>query len=148
MSSTTVWIPIVGTITSAVMVVLVVFFVTRGRQRRLEAQVQMQSKLIDRFGSAPELISFLQSPAGQQFVAGVQSAPAALTRDRIASGFTRAVVLTCLGISFLLLTFLYEKDWAVPAAIVFSLGIGYFIATFISYKMTIPSTQSGDVVRS
>jgi len=131
-----VWIPIVGILASSSMVVLVVFFVTRGRQRRLEAQVEMQTKLIDRFGSAPELVSFLHSPAGRQFVTGVQTAPDVLTRERILSGFTRAVVLSMLGLAFLFLTFLYDHDWAVPASIVFSLGIGYFLATLISYKLS------------
>jgi hypothetical protein len=131
-----VWIQIVGTLASSAMVVLVVYFVTRGRQRRAEAQVQMQMKLIDRFGSAPELVSFLHSPAGRQFVTGVQGAPDVLTRERILGGFTRAVVLSTLGLAFLFLTFLYDKDWAVPASIVFSLGIGYFLATLISYKLS------------
>jgi hypothetical protein len=131
-----VWIPIVGILSSSTMVILVVFFVTRGRQRRVEAQVEMQTKLIDRFGSAPELVSFLHSPAGRQFITGVQTAPDVLTRERILSGFTRAVVLSTLGLAFVFLTFLYDKDWAVPASIVFSLGIGYFLATLISYKLS------------
>jgi hypothetical protein len=152
MEETMVWIPIIGIIASSTMVVLVVLFVTRGRQRRVEAQVEMQSKLIDRFGTAPELIDFLQSPAGRQFITGVQSAPAVLTRERIMSGFTRAIVLSSLGLAFLFLTFFYDKDWAVPASIVFALGIGYFIATFISYKLSAkmggelaPSLRTSDV---
>lgn len=130
-----IWIPIIGILASSAMVVLVVFFVTRGRQRRVEAQVEMQTKLIDRFGSAPELVSFLHSPAGRQFITGVQGAPDVLTRERILSGFTRAVVLSSLGLAFLGLTF-YDEDWAVPAAIVLALGIGYFLATLISYKLS------------
>ncbi len=136
MEENLVWIPIIGILSSSAMVILVVYFVTRGRQRRVEAQVEMQTKLIDRFGSAPELVNFLHSPAGRQFVTGVQSAPEVLTRERILSGFTRGVVLSTLGLAFLFLTFLYDKDWAVPASIVFSLGIGYFLATLISYKMS------------
>ena len=31
---------------------------------------------------------------------------------------------------------MYDKDWSVPAAIVFALGVGYFVATFIAYKLT------------
>lgn len=156
MESTMVWIPIIGTLASCAMVVLVVFFVTRGRQRRVEAQVQMQAKLIDRFGSASELISFLQSPAGRQFITGVQSAPEVLTRERIMTGFTRAIVLTMLGLAFLFLTFLYDDDWAVPASIVFALGVGYFLATYISYKLSAkvhagelaPSMSAGDIHQS
>lgn len=136
MDSGMIFIPIIGTICSTVMVVMVVWLVTRSRQRKAEVQVEMQSKLIDRFGSAPELIQFLQSPAGQQFVSGVQSAPALLTRERVLTGFTRAIVLTTLGVAFLVLTFWYERDFAVPAAILFSLGIGYLVATLVSYKLS------------
>jgi hypothetical protein len=148
METTMVWIPIIGTLASCAMVVLVVFFVTRARQRRVEAQVQMQVRLIDRFGSAPELTAFLQSGAGRQFITGVQTAPEVMTHERILSGFTRAVVLTCLGLAFLFLTFLYDNDWAVPASIVFSLGIGYFVATYIAYKLSSKSSQTGQTEAS
>jgi hypothetical protein len=130
------WIPIVGILSSSAMVVLVVYFVTQGRSRRVQAQVEMQSRLIDRFGSAPELVQFLHSPAGREFVAGVQGAPAALTRDRLMSGFTRAIVLTSLGAAFLFLNFTFEDDFAVPAAILLFLGIGYLVATLVSYKLS------------
>jgi hypothetical protein len=129
-------IPIVGMISSSVTVVLIVYFVTKARQRRVEAQVEMQSRLIDRFGTAPELVQFLHSPAGRTFVTGVQGAPAALTRERLMSGFSRAIVLTMLGVGFLFLTFYSNEDWAVPAAIVLFLGIGYLIATYVSYKLS------------
>jgi hypothetical protein len=130
-------IPIVGIIFSSVTAVFIVYFVTRARQRRVEAQVEMQNRLIDRFGSAPELISFLQSPAGRQFVAGVQIAPATVARDRIISGFSRAIVLTMLGLAFLALMFWADSDGlAFPAAILLSLGIGYFLATFLAFRLS------------
>jgi hypothetical protein len=131
------WIPIIGIIASSAMVVWVVALVTGARTRRVQAQVEMQSKLIERFGSAPELVEFLHSPAGRQFVAGVQGAPAALTRERIMSGFTRAIIMTALGLSFVFIAFFdNDDDWIIPAAIVFSLGIGYLIATFVTYRFS------------
>lgn len=129
------WIPIVGIVASSVMVVLVVSVVTRSRQARVEAQVQMQSKLIERFGSAPELVQFLHSPAGQQFVNGVNSAPTLFARERIVSGFTRGIIMTALGMGFVVINiFLDDSGWLIPAAIVFSLGLGYLIATFVTYR--------------
>ena len=130
------WIPIVAIITNCAMVVLIVFFVARSRQRRFEVHAQVQQKLIDRFGSAPELIEFLQSPAGREFVTGVQSAPMVLARERIASGFSRSIVLSMVGAAFLALTFFYDEDWAIPAAILFSLGLGYLVATIVSYRLS------------
>jgi peptidoglycan/LPS O-acetylase OafA/YrhL len=130
-------IPIIGILSSSAMVVLIVWLVTNSRQKRVEAQVQMQAKLIERFGSSPELIDFLQSPAGRQFVAGVQGAPVALTRERIMSGFTRAIIMTALGLAFVFIAFFdRDEDWIIPASIVFSLGIGYLIATFVTYRFS------------
>ncbi len=129
-------IPIIGILANSVMVVLIVYFVSRARTRRLEVQVEMQSRLIDRFGSAAELVQFLQSPAGRDFVTGVQIAPAILTRERLLTGFSRAIILTMIGAAFLWLTFFVEEHFAVPAALLFCLGLGYLIATFVSYKLS------------
>jgi len=142
------WIPIVAILSSFGTAVLVVYFVTRARQRRVELQAEMQSKLIDRFGSAPEMVGFLQSPAGREFVAGVQTAPALLTRERILGGFTRSIVLTFLGIAFLFLTFWEDNDFVVPAAILLSLGIGYFLATVVSWRLSSTLSHTEDVSRA
>lgn len=129
------FIPIIGILSSTAMVIFVVAIVSHNRSRRAQVQAEVQTKLIDRFGSAPELISFLQSSAGRQFVNGVQSAPAVYVRERVIAGFSRAIVLTMLGIALTLLTFFYEDHFAVPAAIVFCLGIGYLIAAWVSLRL-------------
>jgi hypothetical protein len=139
------YIPIIGMLSSTAMIVLIVYFVTRARQRKAEVQAEVQSRLIDRFGTAPELIQFLQSPAGREFVSGVQSAPAHYARERIMAGFSRSIVLSTLGAAFLILTFAYDDDFAVPAAILFSLGIGYLLATMVSYKLS-ARMLGGDVL--
>jgi hypothetical protein len=141
-------IPILGILSSSTMVVLIVYFLSRGKARRAEVQAEVQGRLIDRFGSAPELIQFLQSPAGRQFVAGVQSAPAALARERIMSGFSRAIILATLGLAFLGLTFFYgdeDNPLAFFTAIFLALGVGYLIATWVSYKLS-QKMLGGDVL--
>ncbi len=129
-------IPVIAILSSFTAAILIVFFVTRARQRKMEIQAEVQSKLIDRFGTAPELIDFLQSPAGKQFVSGVNSVPAILSRERILNGISRSIITTMLGAAFLALTFFYDNDFAVPAAILFSVGVGYLIATVVSYRLT------------
>ena len=142
-------IPIISVISSSVMIVLIVYFITRSRARRAEVQAEVQTRLIDRFGTAPELVEFLQSPAGRQFVSGVQSAPEALTRERVLSGFTRAIILSMLGLAFVVLTFFYGMDHDNPlpffAAIFLALGIGYLLATFVSWRLS-KHLHGGDVL--
>ncbi len=130
-------IPIVGILASFTAAVLIVYFITRAKQRRAELQAEMQSRLIDRFGSGPELAAFLQSPAGKQFVGSVQAAPALMTRERVLGGFTRSIILTALGAAFMFIAFWDHDDgWVIPAAILLFLGVGYFIATVVSYKLS------------
>jgi hypothetical protein len=139
-------IPVIGILASSVVAVLIVALVTRSRQRRVEAQVQMQSKLIERFGSAPELVQFLHSPAGRQFVTGVSGAPTMFARERIISGFSRAIIMTALGASFVFLAaFQGERGWIVPAAVVFALGLGYLIATFVTYRFAAKFAESDNL---
>ncbi|HET7433347.1 MAG TPA: hypothetical protein VFN10_01405 [Thermoanaerobaculia bacterium] len=129
------WIPLVGIICSFGATVWIVALVTRSRARRAEVHAQVQAKLIDRFSSAPELIEFLRSPTGREFVTGVQSAPVAMARERIMRGLTSAIILTMLGIAFVTMTFVVSRHFAVPAAILFCLGVGYLISTFVSMRL-------------
>jgi hypothetical protein len=131
------WIPIVSVITSSIMVVFIVALVTKSRERRLESQMQMQTRLIDRFGSSNELAAFLQSPAGRQFVTGVSAVPRMFARERIVAAFTRAIILTSVGVAFVMIALIQgDSDWYTPAAIVFSLGLGYLMAAVVTWRFS------------
>jgi hypothetical protein len=54
-------------------------------------------------------------------------------------------VLISLGAAFLYLNLTWEDDFAIPAAILLFLGIGYLIATFVSYKLS--EKLMGETVR-
>jgi hypothetical protein len=122
----------------AVVTVIALVF-ARSRQRRAELQVEVQSKLIDRFGSAPELIDFLQSDAGRQFVEGFQNAPRYTAREKILSGVRRGIITTLVGIGFLII-FAADThdnvDFLIPACVVVSLGLGFFLSTWASMKLS------------
>ena len=51
-------VPIFGIVFGTVSSLAIVWVIGRTRQRRYEVQAQVQTKLIDRFGSTPELIDF------------------------------------------------------------------------------------------
>lgn len=129
-------IPLVAIIANVIMVVLIVYFVTRTRQRRAELQVEMQSRLIDRFSSPAELVQFLHSDAGRNFMTGVEASSTQATRNKLMSGFNRAIILLCLAAAFLFIAiFNGEEDAYVAMALLGALGLGFLIATFVSYKL-------------
>ncbi len=127
-------IPILGMLLGFGMVIVLIMVVTRARQRRQELQAELQGKLIERFGSTPDLINFLQSAAGREFVMGVQQGPIKYTRERIISGFRRSIVLSALGAALTLLT-LVDRDFLPFGLIVLFLGLGYLGATMVSMKL-------------
>jgi hypothetical protein len=137
-NSVWVMVPIVSVTGFYIMVALVVWAVSRGREARAKMQAEVQTRMIDKFSSAPEFISFLQSDAGKQFAATFEEVPRAHARDRILGGVTRSLVLTILGLGFLAicLTEARESGFIIAGCILLSLGLGYIIATVISYRLS------------
>ena len=135
-------IPLLGMLMSFVIVGVIVLAVSRSRLRRLELQAEVQSKLIEKFGSSAELFAFLQSPTGKQFVNGVQTGNAVHLRDRMLAGYSRAIVLSFLGAAFLALWLITNtRGLAWPGVLLFALGLGNLVATWTTAKLS----QSGEV---
>src|SRR6266536_5874885 len=87
------------------MVAFIVWAKANARAQQARYNADVQTKLIERFGSGPELIEFLKSSEGQQFATGISKLPKLAARDRVVGGFTRAIFLTFLGLAFLALMF-------------------------------------------
>src|SRR5512141_1051508 len=97
------WIPLITILGMFALIIVGIVASAQTRQRRAELQAQVQSKLIDRFSSAPELIDFLKSPTGQEFVSGVRSQQTAVVTRRTLGSIRAAVFLAVLGGGFLVL---------------------------------------------
>jgi len=136
----TVWIlvPIVSVAGFYLMVAVIVWGVSQTKRARHKLQAEVQTRMIDKFSTAPEFINFLQSDAGKQFASTFEEVPKAHARDRILGGITRSVVLTLLGLGFLAicLTEAREEGFIIAGCILLALGLGYIIATVISYRLS------------
>ena len=129
--------PMVVSLGFFAMIVWIVWLGTNAKNRRAQAQAEVQSKLIDRFGSAKEFIDFLQSPAGRQFVTGVEVTSTLYARDRIVSGFGKGIVLSLLGLGFLAIwIFDDNRGFLYPGFILLGLGAGFFLSTLLSLKLS------------
>lgn len=133
-------------------VVVIFIMVMRTRRRRLELQAEVQSKLIDKFGTAQELVDFLHSRAGREFVSGVQSGVSGVAREKVASGFKRSILVSALGLAFLVLWGVTGQDGlAYPGVLLLALGLAYFGASYVSLKMTaadVPPASSASPTRT
>jgi hypothetical protein len=131
-----VFIPLLGMLLSFGLAIAIVVIVTRARQRRLEIQADLQSKLIEKFGSTSELITFLESSAGRQFVNGVQNTRT-IARNVMAVGIRRAIIVSFLGAGFIVLWLITDLNGlAWPGVLLLSLGVGYYVAATVTSRMT------------
>jgi hypothetical protein len=107
----------------------------RTRQRALHAEVQQH--LIDKFTNAPEFVEFLSSDIGKEFLAGVDKMPSLLARDRIVGGFSRGIITSLVGLGFLAIWLLdNNRGFLYPGFIVLGLGLGFFLSTLASLKLS------------
>jgi hypothetical protein len=112
---------------------------TRARQRKAELQAETQAKLIDKFGSSPELASFLGTEEGRRFLTGVEAAPVIMAQEKVLAGIRKAVVLSFIGGAFLALCIPYStrnEGFLIAGGLLFALGAGYFVAAMISMRLS------------
>lgn len=132
-----VFMPMIISIAFFGMIVWIVWLSTNAKNKRAEAQTLVQTKLIERFGTSKEFIEFLQSPAGQQFVSGVEVTTALYARDRIIRGFGTGIVMSLLGLGFLAIwLFDHNGGFIYPGFILLGLGAGFFLSALVSLKMS------------
>jgi hypothetical protein len=121
------------------LIAFVVVAISRGRQRRAELQAEVQTKLIDRFGTAQELIDFLQSEPGRRFVSGFHNAPRYATGNKLLGGMRRGIITSLLGVGLLAIFAADVRgNWGFiyPGCIILALGLGFFLSTYVSMRLS------------
>ncbi len=132
MDAVALWVPIISIVGSFAMIIAVVWLVTRSRQRAAQYRADVQLKMLDRFGSATEFATFLESPAGRQFL----EQPKRTGRERVLWGIRTGIVLIFLGISFSFGYFTdHDPGWMVPVFILCGLGVGFLVSSVVSLKL-------------
>lgn len=118
---------------------VIALVVIRARQRKLELQAEVQSKLIDKFGSAPELLAFLKSDEGRKFLGEIESGPKLGARDRIIRGIGKALTTSLLGLGFLVIGFLpmtQNEFCVVVGFLLLALGVGLLLSALLALKLS------------
>ena len=124
---------------SFVMITIIVAISVRAKQRRAEIYADVQTKLIDKFSSAPELLTFLKTDEGRRFIGEIERAPKLNARDRIIRGMGKSIVIGLLGAGFLIIGFLpatYNEFCIVVGFLLLALGLGMLGSSLLSLKLS------------
>lgn len=129
---------------TAMLWLLRVLLENRRWSRMLKLQSDVHGKLLDKFGSNQELLSYMNTEAGKRFLeaapmpAGSElAAPAKMSLGRILLPLQFGAVLTLVGIGFLFLRGRVEADSQTAMLILgtlgLMLGIGFIISAVLAF---------------
>ena len=112
---------------------------TSKRQRKMKAQAELHGRLLDKFGSAREVVEFLQTPGGAQFVDSISS-----DREEPSNGILRSthrgIILVIVAAGCLFLNWYYrnsgENPLLVIGVILFCLGVGFLASAAVSHRLS------------
>ena len=130
-------IPITLGVSFCAMLVAISYFSSKSKSDKARYQAEVQARLLDKFGTGPEFVQFLDSPQGRKFLGELESAPKVKTQDRMLSGIRNATVLSFLGVAFILLSlFTYEHGMIFPGLLLLALGLGYLTSVVLTKRLS------------
>ena len=124
--------------------VVAVFWVVFSTIRRLKvarAQAEIHAKLIEKIGSNPEFLTFLDSESGKHLVASIamEQPPRRDPYSRILTSVQAGVILVLVGIAPLITGIYYPTAAAgfrILGGLAVALGVGFLISAGLSYRLS------------
>jgi len=108
-------------------------------KREAEAQLQLHTRLIDKFGSPRELLDYLQSDAGKKFLtpATVQKI---MPYKRILGAAQAGIVLTFVGAAFWLIRGSFDQEEMRAATflggVTLAFGLGFIVSAILAHVLS------------
>jgi hypothetical protein len=133
-------------ILSALLWLLRVFVENRRWSRILKLQTEVHGKLLDRFSSSQELLTYMNTEAGKRFLepapisVGIEpSSQARMSLTRVLTPLQLGVVLTLVGTGFLMLRSSLQAEAQAPMLVFgtlgLMLGVGFMISAGLAYLL-------------
>jgi hypothetical protein len=122
----------------ACLVGFTVWITSRRRQQRSRAMFDLQRQMLEKFGSASEFVTFLESDSGRKFVENISS-ESQTQASRIFGSIQKGAIFALVGVAGFGVIAVEPQDLeplAVPAGICLAVGLGYLISAFATYRLS------------
>ncbi|MFQ5720927.1 MAG: hypothetical protein ACE5GI_00350 [Candidatus Aminicenantales bacterium] len=106
--------------------------------RKMRHKSQLQNKIVEKFSTVQEFNDFLQSKEGNRFLNFLKF-NGLTPREKILSSLSKGVILFFLGVALVIIGQIFSGEMRYLNAfgiVIIALGVGFLIATFISYKLS------------
>ena len=98
----------------------------------------LQRQMLEKFGSASEFVTFLESDSGRKFLENISS-ESQTQANRIFGSIQKGAILALVGLAgFCIVAYEPEEliPLAVPSGIALATGLGYLISSFVTYRLS------------
>jgi len=109
----------------------------RRARERLQAQMELQTKILARFDSAQEFAGFLQTAGGRTFLSGLAEQPVRRPAQRILTAIQIGIVVAMFGVGLCLIGWIERSNEPVlPGVVLLCVGAGFLIGAAVSYHLS------------
>jgi len=112
----------------------IIWLLVRAYQEKLRARADLYRELLTKFSSGQELGEFLSTEEGKNFLQNFWSTRTD-PRERFVKAIGAGLVMTFLGVGFLVLT-PKEPGLMIAGVLVVALGVGFLVAGGVSYRLS------------
>ena len=129
------------------MVAVVVWLGTVTRRRDTDRRAELIRQLIDKFSTGEAFAQAMQSPEGSKLADALSLSREQPKRAWVGL-FVPGSILTALGLGFVLLSFMMDVVYRIPAVVVGSVGIALLVSSYVAWRVDRDDRdESGDVTR-
>lgn len=133
--------PMIGSVGFFLVVGWIIKVISNNRKasRMATMQADLQSKLLDKFGSTPELLDYLQSDAGKNFAELVPAERGPNPYDKILWSVQAGIVLLMAGLACMFLRGQISEGFegfTVLGALGIALGVGFLLSAAIAFLLS------------
>ncbi len=124
-----------------IMTGVIVYLIARANVSRSEHRLQAHGKMLDRFGSSAEFVSFLKTSEGRRYLDSVSIGPRKTQKAKIIGAVRTGVVITILSIGVMAVSFLvgFSHPTQEPPFVIgflgLFLGFGFLASAAVSYSL-------------
>ena len=116
------------------MLTVIVWLGTVERRRNTDRRAELIRQLIDKFTTGEAFAQAMQSPEGSKLADALS-----LSREqpkRVWVGlFVPGSVLTALGLGFVLLSFMMDVVYRIPAVVIGSVGVALLVSSYVAWRV-------------
>lgn len=127
------------------MLTVIVWLGTVERRRNTDRRAELIRQLIDKFTTGEAFAQAMQSPEGSKLADALSLSREQPKRAWVGL-FVPGSVLTALGLGFVLLSFMMDVVYRIPAVVIGSVGVALLVSSYVAWRVDRDESGAGDDV--